>query len=354
MRKTAVIFILLVIVTAAVAFTGRPDSAASLRRIYSRPASQWPAPFVDEGVAWAELSVMPRPPLSDTGSRQQLAELGKLLFFDNRLSGSGKISCSSCHQPELSWTDGKPRSVGHEGQLNKRNSPSLQNVWIYKRLFWDGRSSSLEDQAFAPINSESEMHGDIRELPRLLRKISGYPPLFEAAFGDARINPDRIAEALAAFQRTIFSQPGRFDAFLNGDRKALTNKELRGLHLFRTKARCMNCHSGPFFTDNQFHNNGLAGEDVGLYHLTHRDEDLGKMKTPSLRDVMMTAPWMHNGAFSNISGILDHYASPQKPAGTDSLLRELPLSEKDKSDLIAFLYAISSPPVSFAKPDSLP
>lgn len=349
MRQCLVISSLILAVIVSVSFT--KNETSRLRSIYSRPANQWPTPFVDENIEWKELGLLPPGPLYDRrDSLKHLIKLGKILFFDPRLSGSGKIACASCHQPELSWTDGKERSLGHEGTVNKRNSPSLQNVWFYKKLFWDGRAHDLQDQAFAPINSESEMHGDMRELPFKLRRVEGYSALFDSAYGDPAIDPDRIAEALAAFQKTIVSNPSAFDKFLAGDKKALSNSQLRGLHLFRTKARCMNCHHGSLFTDNEFHNNGFAGDDKGLYQVTHLDQDAGKFKTPSLRDVMKTSPWMHDGRQKNMMGIIETYDRGKPEMGKDKLLRPLQLKKWERLDLLAFLNAISAEPVRFEIP----
>lgn len=333
----------------AIQFTNDPLEAKRLRRIYSRPPSTWPAPLVSPGVEWTELGQLLPPPIGKD-SAVHLVELGKQLFFDPRLSGSLTISCATCHAPELSWTDGRTRSLGHGGAVNKRNSPSLHNVWYYDRLFWDGRSRDLEDQAFGPINSESEMHGDMSGLPRRLRGIAKYPILFEKAYGDAGIDPDRIAGALAAFQRTISSNRSPFDNFLAGDSRVLTDPQLRGLHIFRTKAGCMNCHHGPMFTDNSFHNNGFAGNDKGYYFVSHDEKDMGKMKTPSLRDVLNTGPWMHDGSAVLLERVIDHYNLGGRNEGQDPLIRELHLTAAEKTDLLAFLAAISAPPVKFSRP----
>jgi cytochrome c peroxidase len=355
MRKCVVIAGLLLTIITFVSFTNNP--ANNLRRVYSGSPAKWPSPFIDNGIEWKELGPLPGSPLEQhLDSLKHLIDLGKVLFFDPRLSGSGNISCATCHQPALSWTDGKERSLGHEGQVNKRNAPSIQNVWFYKKLFWDGRSHSLEDQSFAPINSESEMHGDMRELPFKLRQIKGYAELFKHAFGDAVINPDRIAEALATFQRTIISRGSAFDVFLAGKKNALNNSEIRGLHLFRTKARCMNCHNGPLFSDNEFHNNGfhLNGNpenDRGLYNVTHQELDIGKFKTPSLRDVMNTGPWMHNGQTKTMIDVIEHYnKGAEGNGGSDRLIKTIFLNNKEKADLLAFLNAISAPPLEFNKP----
>ena len=318
-----------------------------MREIYPRPAAEWPKRNVDSSIRWKELGVLPPSAFVNVDSLEDLQSLGAILFFDPRLSGSGKISCASCHDPSLSWTDGKKVSSGHEGASTKRNSPTIQNVWFFEKLFWDGRSASLEDQAFSPINSETEMHGDMPGLSRRLRKIRGYAPLFEAAFGDGGIDPDRITSALAAFQRTVTGAESRFDKFLKGDRNVLSNQELRGLHIFRTRANCMNCHNGPLFTDNKFHNNGFSNGDVGLFFVTHREEDKGKLKTPSLRDVIYTGPWMHDGNETDLHSVISRYA---KGHTGDPLLEGFSISKRQLPDLLAFLGSISAPPKPFNKP----
>ncbi|MEI9810986.1 MAG: cytochrome c peroxidase [Bacteroidota bacterium] len=351
MRKWLVIAFLLSGVIISVSFI---DHGVSLRRIYSQSPDKWPAPFVEAGVDWKELGLLPESPLQPyLDSLKHVIELGKILFFDTRLSGSGKIACATCHQPELSWTDGKERSLGHDGAMNKRNAPTIQNSWFYKKLFWDGRAKDLEDQAFAPINSESEMHHDMQALPRNLRNIKGYAALFDSAYGDPGIDPDRITGAIAAFERTVISRRSKFDDFLTGKRNALNNEELLGLHVFRTKAKCMNCHNGPLFTDNQFHNSrisssGYPENDKGLYNVTHDEADTGKFKTPSLRDVMKTGPWMHSGREASMVVIIELYdkASPAPYGG----LNHLGLKGYEKKALLAFLNAISAPPLEFKRP----
>ncbi|RXK85651.1 cytochrome-c peroxidase [Filimonas effusa] len=334
----------------------------SLRRLYSKPLAEWPRPFIDTTVQhWQELGLLPASPIA-TDSLQPLINLGKLLFFDPRLSGSGQISCATCHVPDLSWTDGREKAVGHDQQVNTRNTPTIFNVWFYKNLFWDGRSNSLEDQAFGPINSEIEMHGDMSLLPSKLEEIKGYAPLFKAAYGTETVDADKVAHALAIFQKTVVSRKSDFDYFLSGDKNRLTDAAVRGLHLFRTKARCMNCHNGPLFTDNDFHNIGLTYygrkyEDLGRYNVTRKASDVGKFKTPSLRDVIRTRPWMHNGLFDNIEGVLNMYSAgmPQpkrKPEQmsdtlfpvTSPLIKRLDLTKQEKDDIIAFLNAITAEP----------
>lgn len=341
----------------------------TLRYLYSLTPDQWPAPTIDSSIKWTELGRLPQSPLAPhPDSLQQLILLGKTLFFDTRLSGSNKIACASCHLPELSWTDGKSKSVGHEDQLTKRNSPGLLNVWAQKKLFWDGRSNSLEDQAFAPINSETEMHSDMSEVMRKLRRIKGYKPLFQAAFKNGEISPETLATALATFQRTLVGNPSNFDKFLGGDKRALNDSAIRGLHIFRTKAGCMSCHNGPLFTDQEFHNIGLTyyqspQEDLGRYAVTHQSEDVGRFKTPSLRDVMKTGPWMHNGLFTNMDALMQMYNMGMPQAGvkpvnstdtlfpqTDRLIKPLGLTRREREDLVAFLRALSADPPIITKP----
>lgn len=353
MRKWLIIALLATGTFVFVSFTQQEEkiNTVNLKKLYSQSPDKWPTPTIDAGVDWKELGILPESPLEkQKDSLKHIIDLGKILFFDTRLSGSGKISCATCHQPELNWTDAKEKSIGHEGALNKRNSPTIQNTWFYKKLFWDGRSYSLADQVFAPINSETEMHSEMHEVMRRISKTKDYPGLFKKAFDVDEINPYRLTLAISIFEKTIVSRKSRFDEFLAGNKNALNNEEIRGLHLFRTNARCMNCHNGPLFSDNQFHNNGFAREDKGLYNVTHKDEDTGKMKTPSLRDVMKTGPWMHNGSFDNIKVIVEKYKQGAMSAGTDKLIKGFDLSTKEKLDLIAFLNAISSSPLEFKKP----
>ena len=345
MRKSLVIILLLTVVFISVSF-----SKENLRDIYSRPPAEWPAPFVAEGVQWKELGILPRSPLDGIDSLKDRIALGKMLFFDTRLSSSGKISCASCHQPELYWTDGKQRSEGHEGAMNKRNAPTLQNVWFYDRLFWDGRAKDLQDQAFAPINSETEMHSDMPEVIEKLRYSKAYPGLFKKAFGEEGIDPDKMTLAIATFEKTITGRKSRFDAFLTGDRNALTDSELRGLDAFRTRAGCFNCHNGPLLTDNQFHHNEFSQSDEGLFKVTHEEEDKYKFKTPSLRDIIYTGPWMHDGVETDLFAIIDMYLVKNAPHTKNPLLKSGKLKSSDVSDIAAFLKAISARPAWFEKP----
>lgn len=336
-------------------------SIDSLRKVYSKPSSEWPKPNVDQDAVFQELGELPPSPVDvKNDSVKKVIELGKILFFDPRLSGSNQISCSSCHAPDLHWTDGRQVSIGHDHLANIRNAPSLENVWFYKKLFWDGRANSLEEQGESPVAAHNEMHQDMKTLAKKLNKIKGYKPYFNDAFGESKITNKKIFESLATFQRSIVSRRTPFDRFLAKDKYALTDQQIVGLHLFRTKARCINCHNGPLFTDNGFHNDGLTYygrkyEDLGLYNVNKKAEDVGKFKTPGLRNVMKTAPWFHNGLFPNMDGVMNMYNvgmpnqrvkseqlnDPLLPKN-DKLLRGLKLSNAEKDAVVAFLDALTS------------
>ena len=335
----------------------------SLRKIYSGSKTKWPKPNIDSGVKFEELStLLPSPVIIKNDSVKRIVDLGKLLFFDPRLSSSNQISCASCHAPDLNWSDGRETSIGHDHATGLRNAPSLENVWYFKKLFWDGRANSLEEQIAGPITSTVEMHQNMKSLAQKIGKIKGYRPIFKNAFGTEKISNEFILKALADFQRTIVSRTSDFDRFLSGNKNGLTNQQVLGLHLFRTKARCVNCHFGPMFTDNDFHNNGLTYykrkyEDLGLYYVTKKPQDVGKFKTPSLRNVMRTAPWFHNGLFADINGVMNMYNAgmpaqriraeqlndPLLPK-KDRLLKRLTLNKAEKDAIIAFLHSLSAIP----------
>ena len=341
----------------------------NLRETYSKPSSQWPKPNVDKGIIYEELGVLPPSPINlNDDSVRKIVELGRTLFFDPRLSSAGKISCSTCHLPNLHWTDGIKVSIGHDNAENTRNSPSIENVWFTKKLFWDGRANSLELQAQIPLTSKIEMHQDMKVLLKKLNKIEGYKSMFKTTYGVKKISNELIFSSLAIFQRTITSTKTPFDLFLEGDKNMLSNQQLEGLHLFRTKARCMNCHYGPLFTDNDFHNLGLANygtahQDLGLYETTKNPKDSGKFKTPGLRNVMQTGPWFHDGSVNSIDSLMDLYnmgmlvpsytlaqlEDPLLPKN-DRLLRGIMLSRKEKNSLISFLNALSSQPMDLQIP----
>ncbi|MEI5637787.1 MULTISPECIES: cytochrome-c peroxidase [unclassified Pseudoalteromonas] len=342
-----------------------------LREIYSQSSEFWPKAHVDEGVVAEEIGLLPDVsfPKQNPFNVAKLF-LGEKLFHDPLLSHSKQIACASCHEPELGWADGKKTSFGHNRQRGKRNAPSIENVAFSTSFFWDGRAKTLEQQALLPIQDPIEMNLSLTDMVSRLKQKPEYKTAFSAAFGDNAITALRVGQALATFQRTIVSRRSDFDMFLMAGKQkteklraiysnAMSDQAIWGMHLFRTKARCMNCHHGPTFSDNQFHSLGLTYyqrklQDLGRYLFTQDPSDVGKFKTPSLRGVMNTKPWMHNGVFADMEGLLNFYNAggakftkkeedPLSPE-TSKLLHPLNLSKKELDALAAFLQAITASP----------
>lgn len=370
MRKSFVfLFVAVIVIICSSWLVRRQAGGESLRELYQRPVGEWPRPDIDSGIVWSELADLPKDSSYLLWDNNDTVKLGRLLFFDPRLSRSGQISCSSCHDPDLAWQDGRKVSLGNDHLQGTRNTPSLFNVFIQKELFWDGRSGTLGNQALQPLSQHHEMDMDLGRLPKKIGSVKGYRPLFEQAYQNKKITLDKIITAIVAFEATIHTRRTRFDAFVKGDYKQLNDQEIEGLHLFRTKARCMNCHNGTYFTDRDYHNIGLTYygrkyQDLGRYTVTHNPDDVGKFKTPSLRGTMLTHPWMHNGLFDNIEGVINMYNSgmhqldnkvsrvedPLYPH-TDPILRPLGLTKTEKESLIAFLRTLSGVEYKMPRPE---
>ena len=292
------------------------DYKTCIARQYRQPIAQWPAPRVDADVQWQEMAALPAhaPAPPENPFNETKAALGKKLFNDPGLSRSGQIACASCHEADMAFADGRRVSFGHDRQSGRRNAPSLVMSGYSPSLFWDGRGGTLEQQAMHPIVDPMEMAFDIPQLLQRLNTDSAYRAPFAQVFGSGPITTEHTAQALATFQRTLVSATRNtpFEQLLRGRPQRMSDEQLYGLHLFRTKARCMNCHFGPALSDEQFHNVGLSYygrkyEDLGRYEVTRKPEDAGAFRTPSLRLVMKTGPWMHNGLFVNMEGTLAFY-----------------------------------------------
>lgn len=347
----------------------RAEWAARLRGLYGRPPAEWPAPDVDSTVEWVELGLLPEPPHpTDNPFSKEKAELGKLLFFDPRLSQGGQMACASCHDPDLGWADGRTTSFGLNRQPLTRNAPTVLNAAFQKQFFWDGRAESLEVQARHVMLNPAEMAGTEERVVATLTALPAYRRAFADAFGCEDITFDLVSKALATFERTLVGGHSRFDAFLRGRPDSLDDQQIIGLHLYRTQARCMNCHHGPSFSDGKLHNLGLSYygrkfEDLGAYKTTGKAEDVGKFRTPTLRNIGNTGPYMHNGLFE-LSGVINMYNAgmptlrrkehqaddPLFPAKSP-LLKTLSLSKQDMSDVLAFLDALSEPPRRIRPPE---
>lgn len=281
--------------------------------------------------------------------------LGKKLFFDSILSRNNAQACADCHSPENAFTDSERFSDGIEGIFGNRNSMPLFNLaWNYdEKFFWDGSSFSLEHQAFIPVSNPIEMASNWIEVEEKLQQHPEYPVLFEKAFGTTSIDSTLVTKAIAQFERTLISSNSKFDKYLLGEAN-LTPQELNGFNVFmdETKGDCFHCHGSdknPLWTDNIFHNNGLdeTFTDLGLGAVTGDPADNGKFKSPSLRNLAFTAPYMHDGRFATLDDVINHYSEGLKNASTiDPLMKKVAqggvqLSAKDKADLKAFLLTLS-------------
>src|SRR5438094_1533798 len=273
-------------------------------------------------------------------------ELGKLLFFDSRLSKDGSVSCASCHVPAAGFSDPPQVSLGVGGKQGGRNAPPALNAAYNHLQFWDGRAGSLEEQALGPIQNPIEMAETLDGIVKKLSKNKVYQFRFRAVFG-GDISPDNIAKAIAAFERTLISTNSPFDRFIGGDKSALSEAAQRGLELFQGKARCVLCHNGPNFTDNKFHNIGVPQtgplkEDIGRYAVTKRESDRGAFKTPSLRSIALTAPYMHTGGLKTLEEVMEFYNKGGEPVtGKDAFMTALNLTDQEKKDLVEFMNSLT-------------
>ena len=346
-----------------------------LRKAYSSgDVKNWPKPNLDDLIdksKFEDIGVLGKVPFPDNNLySKEKADLGKILFFDPRLSVSGQISCANCHNPELGWTDNLTRSFGHDRQNGGRNAMTILNAGFATSLFWDGRAASLEAQSIGPIQDKLEMNMHLGLAIEKIKSIKGYEVLFEAAFENKQVSKENIQKAIATFERTIVSPMSKFDRFVSGKADEFTDQEVEGLHLFRTKARCINCHNTPYFSDNQFHNDGQTlfgtiNEDFGKYNVTKNKEDIGKFRTPTLREVARTGPWMHHGHFPFLIDVVQLYnlgnPSPiqkkyegtardsMKPT-TSPLLKKLEMTKLEEKALVAFLGTLTTPTVRMKMP----
>lgn len=340
--------------------------AEELRYLYAQPKSQWPAPNISESVNFSEIAP---PPVSKVTS-VELAALGKQLFHDPVLSADKQVSCASCHEPRLAFQDNREKAVGIQSQLGTRNTPPIFGIDAWQSFFWDGRAASAEQQALQPIANPIEMNLPIEQALQRLNANDDYRRAFKSIFAEAstpefQISAEHLGKAIAEFERSIQVPNSRFIRFLQlaespiPEKRAqgvalLTDQELQGLHLFRTKARCMNCHQGSLLSDNQFHVTGLVyfgreQQDLGLYEVTKNPQDSGKFRTPSLWLLSKTFPWMHNGFTDSLNVVVQFYNNGGIPLRSkkhgehplfpvrSALLQNLALTNEEKQALIKFL-----------------
>jgi len=272
--------------------------------------------------------------------------LGRRLFGDPRLSGPGTRSCASCHQPDRAFTDGRVTAEGLQGRPLKRNTPTLWNLAAGKTFYWDGRAPTLEAQARVPLEAHDEMAADWAVVIGRLAADAGIAAAFRAAFPDRpAISDTSIIEAIAGFERTLVSPPTRFDAWIAGRADALDARAQRGFRLFTGKAGCVQCHVGWRLTDDRFHDIGLGSDDPGRGATAGGVPGLMAFKTPTLREIGRTAPYMHDGSLATLDAVLDHYAGGfvRRPGLSANLRRDLTLDAGERADLLAFLATLTVP-----------
>ncbi len=316
------------------------------------------------GCATVSPSVGERIGALDTLDQESAAivDLGRSLFFDERLSRDRSLACVSCHRPELGFGDGLALARGMRGVTLRRHTPPLYNLGYNRVFFWDGRAASLESQAKQVIENPDEFDMSMAELVQRLAGIEGYRRAFAAAFPGIGVSEDSILRALGAFVASIVVDDTRVDRYLAGDTDALTPAEQRGMQLFGGKAHCIECHKGPNFTDQNFHHTGVSTEDVGRMgvvrnpHFTMRPYPFfanhKAFKTPGLRNVGRTAPYFHNGSAATLEEVVDFYIAGgvgEDRYGRSPEIFPLQLSEAERADLLAFLRALDQP-VAVAAP----
>lgn len=275
-------------------------------------------------------------------------ELGRKLYYDSRLSRDGTISCATCHGPEKGFTDGKPSSTGIAGQNGNRNAPTVLNRLFSKEQFWDGRAADLEDQALGPVQNPIEMGHTLQGMVANLEGIQAYRPEFEAAFGSPGITAARVAQAIASFERIVVTGNAPYDRYQAGETIALSESAVRGMAIFNDPARgnCVTCHAGFNFTDESYHNLGVGMDkqapDWGRFGITKLETDKGAFKTPTLRNLTQTPPYMHDGSAATLLEVVKLYDQGGRPNHWLSKeIKPLHLNDVDRADLVAFLESLT-------------
>jgi len=288
------------------------------------------------------LPPVPVPPDNPQTSAKIL--LGKKLYFDTRLSKDNTISCATCHDPALGWSDAGPTSAGINNQLGGRRSPPVSNSAYNLLQFWDGRSPSLEEQAKGPIENPIEMGNTHTAMIQSVNGVPGYQEEFKQVFGSSPITVDQVAQAIAAFERTVVTTDSPFDRFVRGDQAALTPLEAKGLEVFNGKGHCAACHWGGLLSDGRFHNLGVAPidpakPDHGRYEVTKNPGDMGAFKTPTVRDADLRAPYLHNGSEKRLEDVVRLYdrGGGSDDANLDPMMVPLGLSNGEIEALVAFM-----------------
>lgn len=272
------------------------------------------------------------------------AALGKMLFFDPRLSRDQNFNCASCHNPSFGWEAPLPKAIGAGAKPLDRQAPTVLNHAWGRLFFWDGRAKNLEEQAKGPIQSPVEMALPLPEAVERLKKLEGYRKAFSRAFPKEGLTADTILKAIGTYERTLVSGEAPFDRWVKGDEQAISAAAKRGFTLFTGKARCALCHTGWRFTDDQFHDVGnFQSVDQGRYKITNNPKDMYAMKTPGLREIAHRAPYMHDGSISTLEGVIVHYITGgKKRPSLSPLMQPISLNQTEIQDLVEFMKSLSS------------
>ena len=325
--------------------------------------------------AWEQanpIQKIPTPPLGISSTFEDLKEaptpervrLGRWLFYDKRLSKAGDISCATCHRPEHAFSEPTSVSTGHKGQKGARKAPTFVNMAfaLFPNFFWDGRASSLEDQALGPVANPIEMGNTVEAMIATVSGIAAYKPYFKEAFGTDEITKDRVAKAIADYERTRMSGNSPYDRWKAGDEKAVSDAVKRGETLHFGKAECAQCHVGENFTDSQFHNLGIGWNkkkkkfaDVGRSAISKKNEDTGAFKTPTLRSLKTRGPYMHDGSVKDLTAVVEHYnKGGEKNPNLSPKIRPLKLTKAEVGDVVAFLEALEGTGYEDKAPETFP
>ena len=298
-------------------------------------------------------------PESNPLSSEKIA-LGRLLYFEKRLSKNNSMSCATCHHPYHGFAEPSATSEGVGGTFGKRNAPTVINRLFSKEQFWDGRAADLEEQAHGPLTNPIEMAMPSHdEVVARLKAVPGYGPVFEKAFGTPEVTMERVAQAIASYERTVVSGNSPYDRFLAGDKDALSPSAVRGLALFNGKANCQTCHAGFNFTDESYHNLGVgmggSDPDLGRYTVTKAESEKGAFKTPTLRNVAQTPPYMHDGSEATLRAVVDFYNRGGRPnPNLAKEIKPLGLTPQEATDLVAFMEALTADVPELAPPTEFP
>lgn len=294
----------------------------------------------------------------DNEPTQDRIQLGKMLFFDPRISRDQNMSCATCHNPSLGWSDGLAKGRGFKSNLLGRASPSIVNTAYNTIQMWDGRKKDLEDQAMGPLEAAVEMNTDFSQFFSWIKQNQGYVDAFEKAYPGKGITKETTAKAIASFERTVISNNSPFDQWIKGNSVAMTEQQVRGFEIFKNenKGNCAVCHDAPNFTDNGMHNIGLASfgnekPDLGRFGQKPLRLMKGAFKTPTLRDIALSAPYFHDGSAATLMDVVEHYAKGgEVKTNLSPNLKEIKLTQQDKQDLVAFMQALTSEHVAVTLP----